>query len=147
MKKSFLSLLACAALVACAAGPDGAAGAAGVQGPQGEQGIQGEAGANGTDTPAREGSIVSVTGGSVVAGSSAEMHVMAQYTEWTEAPEITTDYPGISLSAVVTSPVSMVITITAAEDVRGGEHGGDPVVVEADDVVGAPEMCVDARVP
>jgi hypothetical protein len=121
MKKSFLSLLACAALVACAAGPDGAVGAAGVQGPQGEQGVQGEAGANGADAPAREGSIVSVTGGSVVAGSSAEMHVMGQYTEWTEAPEITTDYPGISLSAVVTSPVSMVITITAAEDVRSGE--------------------------
>jgi hypothetical protein len=146
MNKSFLSLLACAALVACAAGPDGAVGAAGVQGPQGEQGIQGEAGANGADAPAREGSIVSVTGGSVVAGSSAEMHVMGQYTEWTEAPEITTDYPGISLSAVVTSPVSMVITITAAEDVRGGEANlvmGDLQLPKTVEVIPAARFVLD----
>jgi hypothetical protein len=41
--------------------------------------------------------------------------------EWTEVPEIIMDYFGISLSAVVISSVSMVIIITVAEDVRGGE--------------------------
>tara|TARA_B100000768_G_scaffold66886_1_gene64306 strand:- start:415 stop:660 length:246 start_codon:yes stop_codon:yes gene_type:complete len=44
-------------------------------------------------------------------------------------------------------PVEVAVGRGGVEDVRGGEHGGDPVVVEADDVVGAPEMCVDARVP
>ena len=105
MKYSFVSLLAGAALVACAPGPDGADGAAGVQGAQGAQGVQGEPGAPGADAPAREGTIVSVTTGPVVAGGSVEMHVMGQYTEWTEAPTITTEYEGLSVSTVVTSPV------------------------------------------
>ena len=146
MKRSFLSLLACAALVACAPGPDGAVGAAGVQGPQGEQGLQGPAGANGEDAPAREGSIVSVTGGAVVAGSSSQMHVLAQYTEWTEAPAITTDYEGVSATAVVTSPVSLVITITAAEDVRSGEANlvmGDLQLPKAVEVTAAARFVLD----
>ena len=42
------------------------------------------------------------------------MHVMGQYTEWTEAPTITTEYEGLSVSTVVTSPVSLIVTITAA---------------------------------
>ena len=121
MNKSFLSLLACVALVGCAPGPDGAVGAAGVQGAQGEQGLQGEPGAAGADAPTREGSVVAVSDGTVTAGSSTELHVLAQYTEWTEAPGISTDYEGLTVNAVVTSPVSMVITITAEPDVRGGE--------------------------
>ena len=102
MNKSFLSLLACAALVACAPGPDGAVGAAGVQGDKGEQGLQGEPGAAGADAPAR--GVVAVTGGTVVAGASACMFLLA--------PAISTDYEG-PVNAVVTSPVSMIITITA----------------------------------
>jgi len=121
MNKSILNLLACAALVACAPGPDGAVGAAGIQGAQGEQGIQGPAGVDGADAPAREGSVVAVTGGTVTAGASAEIHVLAQYTQWTEAPVISTDYDGLAVSAVVTSPVSMIITITAEPEIRGGE--------------------------
>jgi hypothetical protein len=74
------------------------------------------------------------------------MHVMGQYTEWTEAPEVTTDYPGISLSAVVTSTVSMVITITAAEDVRGGEANlvmGDLQLPKTVEVVPAAAFVLD----
>lgn len=147
MNKSLFSLLACAALVACAPGPDGAVGAAGVQGPQGEQGIQGLPGDNGADAPAREGVIVSsVISGPVVAGSSVEMHVMGQYTEWTEAPAITTDYEGVSATAVVTSPVSLVITITAAEDVRSGEANlvmGDLQLPKAVEVTAAARFVLD----
>jgi hypothetical protein len=146
MNKSFLSLLASLALVACAPGPDGAPGAAGVNGAPGGQGIQGEAGQNGIDTPARVGSIVSVVGGSVVAGSTAEMHVTGQYTEWVEAPEITTAYEGLSLETVVTSPVSMVIKITAAADVRGGEANlvmGDLQLPKTVEVIAAASFVLD----
>jgi hypothetical protein len=76
MKRSFLSLFVSAALVACAPGQDGANGAAGMQGTAGGQGETGAVGDNGTDAPVREGNIVSVTGGSVVAGSTAQMHVI-----------------------------------------------------------------------
>ncbi|MDE0881576.1 MAG: hypothetical protein OSB21_03210, partial [Myxococcota bacterium] len=121
MKRSFLSLFVSAALVACAPGPDGANGAAGLQGSTGGQGELGADGNNGADAPAREGNIVSVTGGSVVAGGTAQMHVIGQYTEWVEAPVITTEYEGLSLAVAINSPVSMTITISAADDVRGGE--------------------------
>ena len=146
MKNSLFSLLACAALVACAPGPDGAEGAAGVQGPQGEQGNQGAAGENGADAPAREGTIVSVTAAPVVAGNSVEMHVMGQYTEWTEAPSITTDYAGLSISTVVTSPISLIVTITAAEDVRGGEANlimGDLALPKTVEVIPAAQFVLD----
>ena len=146
MKYSFVSLLAGAALVACAPGPDGADGAAGVQGAQGAQGVQGEPGAPGADAPAREGTIVSVTTGPVVAGGSVEMHVMGQYTEWTEAPTITTEYEGLSVSTVVTSPVSLIVTITAAEDVRGGEADlimGDLQLPKTVEVIPAARFVLD----
>jgi hypothetical protein len=121
MNKSFLTLFVSAALVACAPGQDGADGAAGMQGTAGGQGETGAVGNNGADAPARVGNIVSVTGGSVVAGGTAQMHVIGQYTEWTEAPVITTEYEGLSLAVAINSPVSMTITISAAADVRGGE--------------------------
>ena len=146
MKKLLSSLFTCVALVACAPGPDGADGAAGVQGAQGAQGVQGEPGAPGADAPAREGTIVSVTTGPVVAGGSVEMHVMGQYTEWTEAPTITTEYEGLSVSTVVTSPVSLIVTITAAEDVRGGEADlimGDLQLPKTVEVIPAARFVLD----
>ena len=121
MNKVFLSLLTCAALVACEPGVDGLDGAAGLQGPQGEQGIPGEDGQQGPDAPARDGNIVWVSGNSVTAGQTAQLRVLAQYTEWTEAPTITTDYEGLSIETALVSPVSMIISVTAAADVRGGE--------------------------
>jgi hypothetical protein len=92
-----------------------------MQGAAGGQGETGAVGNDGTDAPARDGNIVSVTGGSVVAGGTAQMHVIGQYTEWTEAPVITTAYEGLSLAVAINSPVSMTITISAAADVHGGE--------------------------